>query len=204
MRTILLAAGTALAVLSAAVSAQGDAPAAVPPPACYIEVQRLMAEPPAGIAELGAALRELDAKLRPQVEEINALKAQIARLEQREAQATPAAGGEAALDEAGEEAPRAVPAAPGPDPTAEEIREIQTRIEARQAQLKLDYAAQQEALVGPVQARISRGAQAFASSQKGCAEVKMARAPDLAALTSSGARNVTGEFVAWYLANPPA
>ena len=31
-----------------------------------------------------------------------------------------------------------------------------------------------------------------------------ARAPDLAALTASGARNVTGEFVAWYLANPPA
>jgi hypothetical protein len=30
----------------------------------------------------------------------------------------------------------------------------------------------------------------------------MARAPDLAALTTAGSRNVTGEFVTWYLANP--
>ena len=26
---------------------------------------------------------------------------------------------------------------------------------------------------------------------------------NLLALTAAGARNVTGEFVAWYLANPP-
>jgi hypothetical protein len=32
----------------------------------------------------------------------------------------------------------------------------------------------------------------------------MARTPDLAALTTAGSQNVTGEFVAWYLANPPA
>src|SRR5688500_20350111 len=93
MRTILLAAGCALAALSATASAHGDAPAA----ACYIEIQKLMAEPPAGIGELGAAIRELDAKLRPQVEVINALKAQIARLERRVVQTAPSTSIDAAL-----------------------------------------------------------------------------------------------------------
>jgi hypothetical protein len=202
MRTILLAAGTALAALSAAASAQGDASAAAPAATCYIEVQRLMAEPPAGIAELGAALRELDGKLRPQVVEINTLKAQLARLEQRQGQEPPATSVQAAFAEEDSGPAAALP--PADDRTAEQIRGFQTQIQAKQAQLKLDYAAQQQALVGPVQARISRGAQAFASSQKACSEVKMARAPDLAGLTAAGARNVTGEFVAWYIANPPA
>ena len=89
MRTILLAAGTALAALSATASAQGEA-AAVQAPACYIEIHKLMAEPPEGIGELGAAIRELDLALRPQVEEINVLRAQIARIE-RQAAAAPAA-----------------------------------------------------------------------------------------------------------------
>ena len=48
--------------------------------------------------------------------------------------------------------------------------------------------------------RAGRGAETNAA----CAEVKMARTPELPALTAAGARNVTGEFVAWYLANPPA
>jgi Skp family chaperone for outer membrane proteins len=198
MRTILLAAGATLAVFAATASAQGDAPAA-PGAACYIEVRQLMAEPPAGIGDLGAAIRALDTALRPQVVEINELKARIARLEQREV-AAPATSIEAAF--ADDDAPQQAAPAPS-DRTAEEIRGIRAELEAKQAKLKADYGAQQRALIGPVQARISRGAQAFAATSD-CAEVKMARAPDLAALTAAGARNVTGEFVAWYLANPPA
>ena len=200
MRTILLAAGAALAALSAATaSAQGDTPAA-PAPACYVEVSKLMAEPPAGIGEIGAAIRALETALQPQAAEINALKAQLARLEQREAAPAPSNSIEAAFAE--EEAPQAAPPAPG-NGNAEEVTRLQTEITAKQAKLRSDYTAQQAALLGPVQARISRGAQAFAATS-GCPELKMARAPDLAALTAAGARNVTGEFVAWYLANPPA
>jgi hypothetical protein len=33
---------------------------------------------------------------------------------------------------------------------------------------------------------------------------QQARPPDLAALAVAGSQNVTGEFVNWYLANPPA
>ena len=191
MRTILLAA--ALAAQSATAAAQ-DAPAAPP---CYIEVRQLLAEPPAGIGDLGAAIRALDAALRPQVVEINALKAQVARLEQREAAAAPSTSLESAFTQDETAAP------PADERTASEIRRVHGEIEAKQAQLKLDYAAQQRALVGPVQARVSERAQAFAATT-GCAELKMARANDLAALTAAGARNLTGEFVAWFLANPPA
>lgn len=201
MRTILLAAGTAFAALSATASAQNETPAA-PAPTCYIEVRGLMAEPPAGIGELGAAIRALDTALRPQVVAINELKAQLARLEQRDVQPAASTSIEAAFAD-DDAAPRQAPPA-ADDRTAEEVRRVQAELDAKQAQLKLDYAAQQQALIGPVQARINRGAQAFAAAQTSCAEVKMARAPDLAALTSAGARNVTGEFVAWYTANPPA
>jgi len=200
MRTILLAAGAALAALSAAASAQGDAPAA-PASACYIEIGKLMAEPPAGIGEIAVAIRALETALRPQAVEINALKAQLARLEQREVAATPANSLEAAFAEEDDASQAAAPA-PG-DRNAEEVTRVQAEIAAKQAKLRADYTAQQAALLGPVQARISRGAQTFAATS-GCPELKMARAPDLAALTAAGARNVTGEFVAWYLANPPA
>src|SRR6187549_1653487 len=99
MDKCFLAAGLMLATLSASALAQGE-PAAAPAPAaagCYVEVAKLMGEPPSGIGELGAAIRELDTRLRPQVEEINALKAEIARLEarQNEAQGGQGGGGEA-------------------------------------------------------------------------------------------------------------
>ena len=200
-----LAASLVLAALPVSVLAQGE-PAAAPAPAgtgCYVEVASLMADPPSGIGELGAAIRELDAKLRPQVEEVNALKAEIARLEARQNEAQGSQGGAAEAAEGfGEESPRpaAVAAPSGPDPTAERLTQAQTELEAKQNQLKLDYAEQQRALVGPVQARVSERAQAFAAAQ-GCGELKMARAPDLATLTTAGSRNVTGEFVTWYLAN---
>jgi Skp family chaperone for outer membrane proteins len=200
MRTILLAAGVALAAFSATAAAQGDAPAAAPAASCYIELHKLMAEPPTGIGDLGAAIRALDVKLRPQVEEINALKAQIARLEQREPPAAPSTSVEAAFDDGDREAAPA-PVVPRDDGTAEEIRTVRAQLDARQAQLKLDYDEQRAAIVGPVQARVGQRVQAFAT-ERGCSQVKMARAPDLAALTAAGAQDVTGEFVTWYLANP--
>lgn len=203
MRTILLAAaGSALAALSATASAQGDASAAeASGTECYIELQRLMAEPPAGIGDLGAAIRALDVKLRPQVEEINALKAQIARLEQREVAPAQSTSIEAAFEDEASAPAQALPAQD--DRTAEEIRRVRAQLEARQAQLKLDYDAQRVAIIGPVQAKVGQRVQAFAT-ERGCAQVKMARAPDLEALRTASAQDVTGEFVTWYLANPPA
>jgi len=198
MRSIVLAAGTALAALPALAFAQGEAPAAAPQ-ACYIEVQKLLGEPPTGIGELGAAIRQLDTALRPQVEEINGIKAQIARLEQR--QAVPAANAQEAFEAEEEITPAAT--LPADDPTAEEITRLETQLKGKQDQLKLDYAAQQRALVGPVQTRVSQRAQAFAT-ERGCTELKMARAPDLAGLASAGSKDMTGDFVAWYLAAPPA
>lgn len=196
MRTILLA-GASL-VLSAPAIAQGGTPA-TPATTCYIEVHRLMAEPPAGIGELGAAIRQLDAALRPQVEAIKVLKAQIARLQrQAETSAEPAIE-PVSLDD--DDTALARPVAE--DPAADEIMRLEAELGEKQHQLKRDYADRQGALVGPVQTRISHGAQAFAAGNC-CAEVKMARQPDVAALTAAGARDVTTAFVTWYAANPPA
>ncbi len=203
MKTFLVASLT-LVALPISTFAQGVPAAAQSSAGCYVEVAKLMADPPSGIGDLGAAIRELDAKLRPQVEEVNALKAEIARLEarQNEGQGGQGGGGDGASEGFGDEAPRAsVPTPPASDPTAERLSQAQAELETKQNQLKLDYAAQQRALVGPVQARVSERAQVFATAQ-GCGELKMARAPDLTALTTAGSRNVTGEFVTWYLANP--
>ena len=202
MRTILLAAGTALAALSVPIWAQNDTPAAAAPgTSCYIELQKLMADPPAGIGDLGAAIRALDVKLRPQVEAINALKAQIARLEQRDVQAAPSTSVEAAFEDDDSAPAQALPATD--TRTAEQVRAVRAELDAKQAQLKLDYDAQRVAIIGPVQARVGQRVQAFAT-ERGCAQVKMARGPDLEALRTAAAQDVTGEFVTWYLANPPA
>jgi Skp family chaperone for outer membrane proteins len=204
MDKTFLAAGLALAALPAAAAAQGEPAAAPASTSCYVEVAKLIADPPTGIGDLGAAIRELDAKLRPQAEEINALKAEVARLEarQNEGQGGQAAG-DSGSEEFGDEAPRAAAPPPVSDATAKRLQEATAELEAKQNQLKLDYAEQRRALVGPVETRVSARAQAFAT-ERGCAELKMARTPDLAALTTAGSQNVTGEFVAWYLANPPA
>lgn len=200
MRTILLAAGSVLAVISATALAQETA---TPPSAagCYIELQRLMADPPGGIGDLGAAIRELDVKLHPQVEEINDLRAQIARLEQRSAEPAAANVNDALFEEEDTAPQAALP--PTDDRTARQITELQTQLDAKKAQLKLDYDAQRVAIVGPVQARVGQRVQAFAT-EHGCAQVKMARPPDLEALRTAAAQDVTSEFVAWYLANRPA
>ena len=205
MKTFLAATAFAtcsLGALSASALAQGEAATAPAAAGCYVEVAKLMGDPPGGIGALGAAIRELDARLRPQVEAVNALKAEIARLEarrQREAQGAQAAG---AAEGFADESPQPA-AALGPESTDVRLAQAQAELDAKHGQLKRDYAEHQRALVGPIQARVSERAQAFAAAQ-GCGELKMARAPDLAGLTSAGARNVTGEFVAWYLANPPA
>lgn len=168
-------------------------------PTCFIEVARLMAEPPAGIADLGAALRELDSRLRPQVEDVLELKAHIARLEQRGAGSAAGAGVDAASFE-GEDEGR-LQLLPNADAaTTEELQQAQAKLDAKQAQLKLAYAAQQSELVTPVEERVSEGAQAYGTEQN-CREVRMARAPDLAALTAAGARDLTRGFVAWYAAS---
>ena len=197
MRTILVATGCALAVLPASIAAQGG-PAAAPASGCFIQVPTLMAAPPAGIADLGVALRALDEKLRPQVEEINRLKAEIARLEQPTAAAASSTVDTGFEDD---DAPAALAPLPGgEDPATEELAKLRADLEAKQAQLKLDYAAQQTAIVGPVQTKVSQRAQAFAT-QRQCAALKMARPPDLAALQTAGAQDVTVEFVSWYAAN---
>ncbi len=181
MRIIVLAAG-ALAAVSVPGSAQGD-PATAPAATCYIQIQRLMGEPPEGIGDLGAAIRELDAALRPQVEEINRLKDELQALQQRQQRAM--------LEE---EDNTDLATLEG------EIRRLTGELDEKQGQLKLDYAAQQSAIVGPVQTRVSQKAQAFAIA-RGCGEIKMARTPDLAALQAAAARDVTGDFVGWYVLN---
>lgn len=186
MRAILTVAGLALAAASTPGAAQDSARGGAQPasPAtCFIEVQKLMAEPPVGIAELGSAIRALDLKLRPQVEEVTRLKETIAQLEARQQQAMQNEEDRTDLVK-----------------LDDDLRKARADFDARQAQLKADYAAQQKAIVGPVQAHVGERAQAYAAGQ-GCAELKMARAPDLAALTTAGAKNVTGDFVSWYALN---
>jgi len=168
-------------VLAAPALAQGDAGPA--PSSCYIEVPKLMAAPPAGIDDLRAAIGALDEKLRPQVEEISRLKAELEALQQRQQQAMQSEDEVTDLAALGESQKR-----------------VSADLDAGQAQLKLDYAAQQAAIVGPVQSKISQRAQTF-GTEKGCSQLKMARPPDLAALTAAGARDVTADFVSWYALN---
>src|SRR6187551_2432624 len=137
MDKTLLAAGLALAAVPCSAAAQG-APA---PASCYVEVAKLMADPPTGIGDLGAAIRELDVKLRPQVEEVNALKAQIARIEQRQAEATTRTE-DASFEGEG----RAQLPVVTRDPDAEELQRLQAELQTKQDKLKLDYAEQQRAL----------------------------------------------------------
>jgi Skp family chaperone for outer membrane proteins len=177
MQKILIGAAGALA-LTATGAAIGQQPGSA---TCYIEVRRLMADPPAGVGDLGAAIRQLDVALRPQVEELNKLKADLAAVQQRQQRAAQSEEDTSDLVDLETEA-----------------RRITAEIDAKQAQLKLDYAAQQQALVAPVQSHVSERAQAF-SSERGCGQMKMARQADLPGLQSASAQDVTGDFVAWYV-----
>lgn len=185
MRHVVLIAGCAMVAASVSADAQESAGAS-----CYIEVRKLMAAPPGGIDELGTAIRKLDEALRPQVEEVNRLKAALDRV-----QSASRPQQQQDLDENGEPAERIDTGGP-----SEEEQHLRTELSAKQDQLKADYATHQAELVGPVQSRISRGAQTYGNG-RGCGEIKMARATDLPGLQSAGAQDITTEFVAWYAQN---
>lgn len=174
MERIVIGCGVALALVSPTAMAQ-DAPQA-----CYLQLSKLMADEPDGVGELGEALRRLDGALRPQVEEIKVLKAQLERIEERQREALESDEAETELVTLQSDAQR-----------------IREELEEKRNQLKLDYAAQREALVAPVQVRVSERARAFAS-ENGCNELKMARSGDLAGLQATSARDMTPQFIAWY------
>ncbi|MEO6386843.1 MAG: hypothetical protein ABIT16_01530 [Croceibacterium sp.] len=171
------AAALAFAAIGPAALAQ-DAPAT-----CYLQVGKLMADPPEGVGEFGTALHQLEAVLRPQVDEIKQLRADLASVQQRQQAAMQSDESNANLVTLQDEAQR-----------------LTAELTAKQDQLKLDFTAQQTALVRPVQTRVSARAQTFAT-EHGCGEIKMARSADLAALQAGSARDVTGEFVTWYVAD---
>lgn len=148
--------------------------------ACYLQVSKLVADSPEGLDGLGDAIRRLDAALRPQVEEIKVLEAQLDRIELRQS--------EALHNE--EEAANLIA-------LQADAQRISIQLEEKRNQLKQDYSAQRAVLVAPVQNRVSERARAFAA-ERGCGELKMARSDDLAALQARSARDMTLAFVAWY------
>jgi len=148
--------------------------------ACYLQVSKLVADSPDGLDGLGTAIRRLDAALRPQVEEIKVLEAQLERIELRQSEALQ--NEEAAADLIALQA---------------DAQRITVQLEEKRNQLKQDYAAQRAVLVAPVQNRVSERARTFAT-ERGCGELKMARSGDLAALQARSARDMTVAFVAWY------
>lgn len=190
MKTIL--AGVAL--LATPIAAMGQAAPAAPPappaqPAmtaggCYIQIPKLAAPPPGGIAELGAAIRALDTALKPQVDEVNRLRSEVMQLQQR--QRTAMQDENSTVDLA---------------KLDEELRARTAELEPRQAALRADYTTRQKELVGPVQDKIGRVAVAY-GKQHGCTALKMARASDLAGLAAANARDITDGFLAFYAGAP--
>jgi len=184
--------------------ALGQSTAAPSQSACFIELQKLMADT-SGIADLRTAMRDLDAKLRPQVEEVRRLKHLVEALEREQEQAVVAAAAVNEAEGAVSLRPVALPVAVVASSADAgelgratlDLRHANEELEARRAQLKADYAAQMQAIVGPVQERVGQQAQAF-GTQRGCTNVKVARNNDLGPLRSAGAQDVTRAFVSWY------
>ena len=194
MKRMLIIGGAALAFASTAAMAQSA------PATCYVHLGKLMADAPEGVGELGAAIRQLDTALRPQVEQIKLLEAELDRLQlrQREAMQTAAPQGAASVQNVALQ-----PEGGSSSDLAElqdETQRVREQLVARRQQLHRDYAAQRSVLLAPVQARVNARAQVFAS-RHGCGQMKMARTTDLAALQAAAARDVTGEFVTWYAQN---
>lgn len=187
MKTSMVALAATLAAVSAPSLAQSGPAAA--PNACYIEVQKLMGAGPNGIGDLRAAVAELDTRLHDQVEEVNRLKRLSETLSQQQQQAM----------QAGAATEDGTPVTESPDVSriTQDLRRTNDELRAKQAQLQSDYQTQMAALVGPVQQRVGQRALVF-GSQRGCGSLRMARTPDLASLQSSGARDVTLDFVSWY------
>ncbi len=174
MKSMLITCGAGLVAFAspAAMAQSAQSP-------CYLEVGKLVADPPEGVGELGVALHRLDDALRPQVEEIKVLEEQLNRIQQRQRETLQS---EEEIDLVALQA---------------DEQRIAGDLAAKRSQLKRDYVAQRQALVAPAQARVSRQAQAFAA-EHGCENLKMARAADLAGLQATSARNMTATFVAWY------
>jgi hypothetical protein len=193
MRNGMIAVGCLLAAASTVPAWSQSAPAAAGAN-CYIEVGKLVTSE--GIEELNAAVRQIDERLRPQVEQINFLRQEIARVE---APAVPGVqlASDSATDEFGR--PRARLSAEGADPLAERLQR-RMDLDAMQAQLRLAYAEQMRAVMGPIQQQVGARATAF-GTQRGCSALKMARSVDMAGLRNDGARDLTSEFVTWYAAN---
>lgn len=181
----ILAGMAVFAVLPMAALAQAvEQPAVVGGSGCFIQVPRLAAPPPGGIAELGEAIKALDTALKPHVDEVNRVRSEVAQLQQRQRTAM--------QDE---------------DSTVDLVRldeELRARIaemEEKQTALRAEYAVRQKELVGPVQEKIGKVAQAFATEQ-GCATLKMARPADMGGLAEANARDITDGFLAFYAATP--
>ncbi|OYW44022.1 MAG: hypothetical protein B7Z08_04015 [Sphingomonadales bacterium 32-68-7] len=190
------------AVSSVSAGAQSQAPGAG---TCYIELQKLMSEN--GIADLGTAIRELDTRLRPQVEEVGRLKRLVETLEGQQQQAmgtTPVTDGDISRSLRTVAMPvTASEQAQEPRELAHltmDLRRANADLQAKRDALKLAYTEQMRAIVGPVQAQIGERAQAF-GTERGCRGLKMARLPEVAGLQSAGARDITGDFVSWYAVN---
>ena len=194
MKSMLILGAAAVAFAGPAAMAQSA------PATCYVRLGKLMADPPEGVGELGAAIRELDTALRPQVEQIKLLEAELDRLQQRQREAlqTAAPPGAATVQNVALQTERASSSELAE--LQEETQRVREQLVARRQQLHLDYAAQRSELLAPVQARVNERAQVFAS-RHGCGQMKMARTTDLAALQAAAARDVTGEFVTWYAQN---
>lgn len=193
MKRMLIACGAALALMAPPALAQ-DASAT-----CYVRLGQLMADPPEGVGEVGAAIRQLDTALRPQVEQIKLLETELDRLQhrQREALQTATPQGAATLQNV---ALTERPAGSDLAELQEDTLRVREQLVARRQQLQTDYAAQRQALLAPVQTRVNQKAQVFAG-QHGCGQIKMARSSDLAGLQAATARDVTGQFVTWYAQN---
>jgi hypothetical protein len=191
---MLIACGAALALMAPPALAQGA------PATCYVRLGKLMADPPEGVGDLGAAIRQLDTALRPQVEQIKLLEAELDRLQQRQREAMQSASPQGAATV--QNVALQTESAGGSDlgELTEETQRVREQLVAKRNQLHADYEVQRQALLAPVQSRVNARAQVFAS-RNGCSQLKMARTSDLAALQAAAARDVTGEFVAWYAQN---
>jgi hypothetical protein len=207
MRTALIVftAGIA-AMVSVPLSAQNRAPAQSQGGTCYIELQKLMSDTN-GVGELSAAVRDLNTRLRPQIEEVGRLKRLVETLQEQQEVAmrdAPVTDGDIS---------RSVRTVATPVALAEQAREprelahltmdlrrTNAELQSKQMELRAAYSEQMRAIVGPVQTRIGERAQTF-GSQRGCSGLKMARMPEVAGLQSSGARNITGDFISWYAVN---
>lgn len=184
MKAILAGMAVLAALPMAALAQAVEQPAVVGGSGCFIQVPRLAAPPPGGIAELGEAIRALDTALKPHVEEVNRLRSEVGQLQQRQRAAMQ--DEESTVDLAALE---------------EDLRTRTTAMEEKQAALRAEFAARQKELVGPVQDKIGKVAQAYANEQ-GCATLKMARPADMGGLAEANAADITDGFLVFYAAAP--